>query len=562
VAARDERIWLVADGARTLRAARVTLGEGATGSVVVALDAGRAAMVDLAPGRGPAVVLASAAVAPPGVVVAERGRKLAPTGQPLAVGARTALSASLDARQPAALVWTESGTELRLIHRRFAPVKAEAVPRVPCDGAVARGGARAFDLGRGPKRLDLALGVALAAVLSKGEEVTSVHWGDGDSLAETLETTADRLTFLNLGEGEDRFSFAGVALEKTRPPLARGAAFEEARPQAGTLRLEVVPAPGATVHVRGARGEPLLVSSDGRIVRGSDLVAPPGGGTLLVPHGPGRLLVWLDAPGGEAAGLWPEGLSARAVGIDPPVSLPLSGPAQLFRIDLKRPALVHLRSATPGVTLVRRDSGAPEVSLQAEATSLDLWLPAGQAEVGIRAFAGATLAGTAEVTATDVTPIGEGLGPEVLLAPGATRLFSFEVVRPGPVGVGVRAGADFVEMRLLSREGRLLGAGTVQMPTLEPGTYLLALHAPAGARPVVARPAVAGLKVPDTDPPEDVVRKYLEPEESAPAFSARRVERAEPPPGEGEGALAEAEGGSAENEPSGEGEVPPPGGAL
>jgi hypothetical protein len=352
-----------------------------------------------------------------------------------------------------------------------------------------------------------------------------------------------------------------VTLEKTRPPLAPGAPFEEAWPESGTLRLEVAPRSGATVHVRGARGEPVLVSSDGHTGRGNDLGAPSAGGTLLVPHGPGRLLVWLDAPGAEAAGLWPEGLSPRPVAVDPPASLPLSGPAQLFRVELKKPALVHLRSATPGVTLVRRESGAPELSLHAEATSLDVWLPAGHAEIGMRAFAGATLAGTAELTATDVTPIGEGLGPEVLLPPGATRLFSFEVPRPGPVGVGVRADADVVETRLLSREGRLLGEGTVQMAELEAGTYLVALHVPADAKPVVARPAVAGLNVPETGPPEDVVRKYLEPEEEAPAFSARRVEgQVAPEPG----ALAEEEGEPAENEPmerDEEGEEPPPGGA-
>jgi hypothetical protein len=560
VAARDERMWLVADSTRPVRASRVMLGQGSAASVVVALEPGRPATVDLEPGRGPAVVFASAAVAPPGVIVAERDRKPIPTGRALAAGARSALSASLGARHGVALVWTESATELRLVHRRFAPVKEEVVPSVPCDGAVVRGAARAFDLGRGPKRLDLALGAGLAAALSHGDEVTSVHWGDGDALAETLETTADRLTLLNLGDAEGRFSFTRVSLEKARPPLVRGSAFEDARPEAGTLRLEVAPSPGARVHVRGARGEAVLVSSDGRIGRGSDLPAPAAGGTLLVPHGPGRLLVWLDAPGAEAAGLWPESLSPRPLAVDLPASLPLSGPAQILRLELTKPALVHLRSATPGVTFVRRESGAPEVSLYAEGMSLDAWLPAGHAEIGLRAFAGGTLTGTAEVTATDATSIGEGLGPEVLLAPGATRLFSFEVPRPGPVGIGVRAGADVVETRLLTREGRLLGEGTVQMPVLEPGTYLLALHVPADAKPVVARPAVAGLKAPDTGPPEDVVRRYLAPEEAAPAFSARRVETAEPPPGEAEGALAEGEGEPAGEEPIGD-EVPP-GGAL
>jgi hypothetical protein len=48
------------------------------------------------------------------------------------------------------------------------------------------------------------------------------------------------------------------------------------------------------------------------------------------------------------------------------------------------------------------------------------------------------------------------------------------------------------------------------MPTLQPGTYLLALHAPPDGGPVVARPALAGVELPGTGPPADVVREYMQ----------------------------------------------------
>jgi hypothetical protein len=48
------------------------------------------------------------------------------------------------------------------------------------------------------------------------------------------------------------------------------------------------------------------------------------------------------------------------------------------------------------------------------------------------------------------------------------------------------------------------------MPELLPGDYLLALRSPAGAAPVKARPAVAGLVLPDTGPPAEVIRQYLQ----------------------------------------------------
>src|SRR4029077_17838951 len=144
------------------------------------------------------------------------------------------------------------------------------------------------------------------------------------------------------------------------------------------------------------------------------------------------------------------------------------------------------------------------------ASTLDAFLPAGPSELLLRPAASSTLAGTVELQATPVVSIGEGLGPEVVLPPGASRAFSFTVTEGGPVGVGVRASAELVEATLLDAPGRRLGAGVTQMPTLAPGSYVLVLHAAADGPTVRVRPAVAGLTPPSGDPPADVVRRYLE----------------------------------------------------
>ena len=116
--------------------------------------------------------------------------------------------------------------------------------------------------------------------------------------------------------------------------------------------------------------------------------------------------------------------------------------------------------------------------------------------------------------------ISEGLGPEILLPPGATRYASFEVARSGRVGVAVRADSEVVSARLLDSRGRELPGseqGVLLMRDLEPGRYLLAFTLPADHPPVRVRPAVVGLE-PPSSPPEDVVQRYLEladlPEES------------------------------------------------
>jgi hypothetical protein len=112
----------------------------------------------------------------------------------------------------------------------------------------------------------------------------------------------------------------------------------------------------------------------------------------------------------------------------------------------------------------------------------------------------------------------------VLLPAGGTRGFSFEVTRNGPIGLGVRADSDVVETTLWTAAGQKLGSGVVQMPQLSPGSYVLAIHVPAGSRPVLARPAVAGLKPPSLDPPDEVIQTYVAPPEGA-SFTATRGAR-------------------------------------
>src|SRR5262249_49947927 len=154
------------------------------------------------------------------------------------------------------------------------------------------------------------------------------------------------------------------------------------------------------------------------------------------------------------------------------------------------------RSATPAVVLLARGDAAPEVSVHAAGVVVDAYVGAEPVRVGLRGLGGRALAGTVEVTTSPVTAIREGLGPEVLLPAGGTALFSFAVTREGPVGIGVRAAPDVVACTLLDARGATLGTGVVQMPTLKPGTYLLALHAPPESGPVAARPALAGIELP------------------------------------------------------------------
>jgi hypothetical protein len=176
-------------------------------------------------------------------------------------------------------------------------------------------------------------------------------------------------------------------------------------------------------------------------------------------------------------------------------------------------AVLELRPGDDAAMLL--DSGGHRTArVLAAGTVSHQLLSGGTGLLALRALTEPRLAHSLQLQAHAVTRTGEGLGPEVLLAPASSHAFAFTVTEAGTIGLGVRAEADVVGCRLLSADGpdagRELGRGVVQMHELEPGTYLMLVDLPADARPTRVRPAVVGLERPPDRPPDDVVRHYLE----------------------------------------------------
>jgi hypothetical protein len=530
-----ERFWLVRDGkgGRPVKAERVTVGFGLDAGTQFPVPAGTAVTANISEGAeekgagGPVLALAISPSGQPGVRVGESGedtKGTEPAATVMAVGPRTAVSVGLAPRHPVARVWqagdAEGTEELRLATVRFPAVTAEKANWGVLDGHLDGIAARRLDLPNGPRKLRLALGESTVAVLSRGDTVVSTHWQGGAPFEELLDDGAsDRLTILHMGSGTDPYTVELLSRDGSEEAqsLSSGAPFERSLDRADTLRVvlpEVTRPAATTLHVRGAGSEVILLGRDGTVTRGADVPAGRGG-VALVRHGPGLLLAWLGGADDETASLWPAGQHPASVKVAPPASVPLSGRFADLAFAGSGPRVLHLRTAVPLATLIHRpDGSADEVEVHAEAGRLDAFLPAGEARLGLRSLAGAQLSGVAEITETPVTPIGEGLGPEVLLPAGGSRWFSFHVERKGPIGVGAHASSDVVEIELYDRGGHRLEAkaegGVVRMPELAPGDYLLSLSSPAAAAPVKARPALAGLVLPDTGPPADVIRKYLE----------------------------------------------------
>ena len=554
--ASSRRLYVVADlprGGRNVpvRASRITLSPQRKSGLAVDLPAGLTLTADLSPSRGPVLVRATAETGQPGIRIAERGATPAAAGAEMAVGPRSALSVALAPERPVALVWsaTPSGetVEARVESLEFAAPSHRPAPGPTWEGSVPATGARGFELRGGAKRIALSLDEGLVAVLSQGDRIESLHWAAEGTRLERTYGRADRLTLLNPSRREANFTVECAEWDEAAvpAPLAAGRVHERAEGVAGVLRLPVAPTVGpSAVHLRGDVGEATYVGSGGQVGRGRDLRADPSGGTLILPHGPGLLVAWVDRPGEEADLLWGRKDRPALRELRPPAAVVLSGESQGFRLEAHSPGLLGFRTVAPCATVLRRGTGPPEVDLHPGGAAFQVYLPTGSAELLVRSLSGAALWGVADFAFTPATPIGEGLGPESLLPPGGSRLFSFEVTRKGPVGIGVRASADVVDATLLSAQGERLGSGVVQLAQLEPGAYLLSLHVPEDVAPVRARPALAGLALPDTGPPAEVIRGYLTADDAAPSFSARPAGQT---PAETEALAGEEEGEASED---------------
>ncbi len=523
VAPTDTHLWLVASLRESsanalIQGRRVELASGADASAPVQLQPDAQVLADIERDlAGPVLVQASAVVGQPGVQVLDWYASPAEPlpGEGMDVGDRAAVAVALDARDPALLAWNagdeaDTGIELRLRAHRFVQPLPEAAPPGSLDLPVPAHAARAWTLPGQPQRLRISLSAGMVAVLEGERGLESTTWAQHAPREITLHSSATRLVVLNPGDEAGRVALDLIPGVADAPALVFGQPWEQRAIRAGSMRMDL-PAgqEGDTLHLRGAAVHGVLVDADGTVHRGLDIPVPPSGATMELVHGTGEVLAWIDRPGQEGEGLWGETASPWTVDPSTPSLIQLEGAAASLAFAPERPVSLHLRAAQALVVGVRHGDGPLLVDAHPVADTVDLLLPGGPTTVMLRPLGAPWLAGPLELSSTPIVSIGEGLGPELLLAPGDTRLFRFEVEREGPVGLGVRADADTVQLKLLDAEGALVGRGLAQMPTLDAGSWLLAVSLPPDAEPVRLQPVVVGIELPDTGPPDEVIQRYL-----------------------------------------------------
>ncbi|MEZ4322901.1 MAG: hypothetical protein R3F61_35875 [Myxococcota bacterium] len=340
----------------------------------------------------------------------------------------------------------------------------------PWSGEIPPRTAVVLPLAKDRKNLTVSLERGLVAQ-SGGQAV----WADQDALRATLTGSGTLL----VANPTDAPALALVhPAQAPEPALVAGQPHERFAARAGVEVREISAAEG---QLRVANASVAYLRSDGVLLRGDALEIGPGG-TAWITHGKGWYAAWSDAGG---PGPWPasEGKAVKVAA-----------------------GVTHLEADRPFALLVDVD-GQRRVEWRPDGGSVDVLSRTG-GTVKVRALGAGEV--QPDIETQEVTAISEGLGPEVLLDAGGTRWFRFDLAQDGPVGIGVRAGADRVTATLVAPDGRVVTSGVVQRADLTAGSWYLRLSQPADAAPVRARPAVTGIDPPDDGPPDDVVRSYLE----------------------------------------------------
>ncbi|MFH1467680.1 MAG: hypothetical protein ABIO70_25060 [Pseudomonadota bacterium] len=523
VPAQGDALWLVVAPQGTSRqvsvsARRVLLDIAGEPTAPVRFGLGDVALADLGAGlAGPVLVEARAVAGQPGVRVldaSDRKARPIPAGG-MAVGERAAVAVALDARRAAALAWnadpaaTGSG-EVRFAAWRFPEPLPEGAAPGHLDSELPARAARAWLLPQRQVGLRVTLSTGLVAVIEGAEGVLGTWWAQGSPRELAWAGQARRLLVLNPTGSTGRVATDLIPGATPEPALVEGQPWERRLLGRGSIALALPPAtaPGQVLHLRGAVRDAVVVDAEGRVWRGRDLSLPAQGGRLELEHSPGLVLAWIDAPGREGQGLWGPAASPWLVDLTAPAEVPLHGPSARLLVEPGTPLALHLRAPLGLVVGVRHGQGPLRVEAHPVADAVDVLLPGGATELLLRPLGGGELSGSLELTTTPIAPLGEGLGPELLLAPGDARFFAFKVATAGPVGLGVRADADTPRLRLLDPTGRVLGEGLAQLPELEAGTWMLSLSLDPGAAPVRAQPVVVGIALPDAGPPEAVREAY------------------------------------------------------
>jgi hypothetical protein len=310
---------------------------------------------------------------------------------------------------------------------------------------------------------------------------------------------------------EPRAQVEVIGIESAPRTAALDRLFEMVAPVPARQRLIFGAQQGARALAVSGALRCVTTLDDGSRLEGCEATVPAGrSGELALDLDAGSLRAVL-APAAELRSAAIGGLAAQAGPELPPAkAVKLSGPRVERTFSLTAEALVHVRADSAVCGLVR-EGAVLRVHGSDKGCAIDELLKPGTYRLVARGFADRALSGSVTWTHEPVKDLKEGVASEESwIAPTQTRFFRFSTQSPGRIGLGLQVPAELLECTVLTAEQRVLGEGCQQFLQLDKGTYLLAIHAPAHARPLKFRPVLVGLAGAKTDVPEEYLRNFFQ----------------------------------------------------
>lgn len=477
------RAWLLATSGAPLDVSALRPSPG--GATVLNLPPGDTATLPVLPGSTRPRLWVARQDGP--AIAMQAGR-----GMGVAAGSTLALAGDAPLRVTNGLSPNVARVALSLLEPAVAeeqPVTDAATPLLPAHTA------QPLRLPEGGKRLRLDLAPGTAAILGwRGAEAVTIWPGDA-ATSRLVEGNWTELLLVNTTLAAAPAALALSPLDA--PPLALrpGLPLKRFIGAAGSVMMPVSPTAGQRIATAGATAR--FIGADGTIAEGPRLSAT-GPGWLVLEHGPGPIVAWLE---GEGATPWPPG-QPQPVAV--PRQLRLAGDSMALSLSLTEPVLLHARTTAPVVLAL--GEGAPRIF--PSGAEFHRYLPAGNATLRLLSPQDGPLSGSLELTATSVTPAEEGLGAPVMVGAGNSALFGFQLPREGWVGLGIRAEPDHATVRLLDADGTEKGRGLAQLHRLPAGRYIIEASVPPDAGTTAIRPALLGLTPRPSGPPPEIARRY------------------------------------------------------
>jgi len=309
---------------------------------------------------------------------------------------------------------------------------------------------------------------------------------------------------------EQRAQSELVAIDPTprRESLERLYEAVSTTPSQQRLTFSAQPAP-RLLSISGAL-RCVTTLDNGARLEGCEARIPPGrSGEAVVDLGVGGVRAVLTPPS-ELLGAALGSFSAQAPELPAAKALKLSNSRAERSFTLASEAVVHVRSDS-GVCGIVQGSTVLRVQGSDKGCVLDEVLKAGSYRLAVRGFADRALSGNLTWTQEPVKELKEGVASEESwITPSQTRFFRFATESPGRIGLGLQVPAELLECSVLDQAQRVLGEGCQQFLQLDKGTYLLAVHAPATARPLKFKPVLVGLAGAKADVPEEYLRDFFQ----------------------------------------------------